>query len=105
MISVKTCEKIWICHREIISAEKLLADMERIEKEPGLDPHEKKLSDAFGRRRDLQLGVPSGENAHRLFNVSPHLAKSVIKAHKAKKEAELIDLNECARMELATEDD
>jgi hypothetical protein len=58
------------------------------------------LKDAFGRRQHLQLGIPSGENSHRLFQVAPQLAESVIRAHIAKTEAELAEAQEQARLEL-----
>ena len=64
------------------------------------DPHAEYLKDCFGRAQSLQLGIPSGENSHRLFNVSPSLAESVIKAHIADKRAELVEVNEDARIEM-----
>ena len=58
------------------------------------------LKDAFGRRRHLQLGIPSGENSHRLFDVPPPLAESVIRAHLAEQRKQLLLANERARIEL-----
>ena len=100
MISKKTCERIWSCHREIAAGEKLLSDLAEVEKNSKYGGHEEKLTDAFGREKDLQLGVPSGQNGHRLFNVAPELAKAVIRAHMANKQAELVEANEQARLEL-----
>ena len=100
MISQETAARIWECYREIKSAEKLLNDMKKAQEANRFEPYEQKLKDAFGRKTDLQLGVPSGENSHRLFNVSPKLAESVIFAHISNKKAELIEANEQARIEL-----
>lgn len=100
IIKKETAGKIWQCYREIESGEKLLKDMEQIEKKYPHDPHAQHLRDCFGRQRDLQLGIPNGENCHRLFNVSPKLAISVIKSHIATKKAELIEVNEQARIEI-----
>lgn len=106
MISDRTIEKIWHCKREIIAGEKLLADMETVreqEKERGnrMASTEPTLNDAFGRRQHLELGVPSGENGHRLFRVSPDLAACIIRTHIKNKTAELEEANEMARAELA----
>lgn len=107
MITRETAERIWIAYREIETAEKLLTDMakereDQFRWEQDKGKHEPTLKDAFGRRRHLQLGVPSGENSHRVFDVSPQLAESVIKAHIANKEKELVEAQESARMELMT---
>ena len=100
MITQKTAARIWECYREIQTAEKLLNDMARLEKEYNFEPAEQKLRNAFGKKKNLQLGIPSGENSHRLFDVSPYLAVSVINAHVANKKAELIEANEQAKIEL-----
>lgn len=104
MITRDTAEAIWECYREIAAAEKLLADMAEAEKEFDTDRerarYEPRLRDAFGRRADLQLGVPSGDACHRLFRVAPELAKACITAHIAQKRAELVEANERARLEL-----
>lgn len=103
MITQDTASAIWTAYREIESAKKLLADMEAERKKPfsDIDKHAPTLKDAFGRRQHLQLGIPSGETGHRLFQVSPQLAESVIRAHIATKEAELAEANERARIELS----
>jgi hypothetical protein len=104
MITRNTAERIWIAYREIESAEKLLADMAEIQVRDGIrDPHAPTLRDAFGRTKHLQLGVPSGENGHRLFEVSPVLAESCIRAHIEHKRAELAEANEAARIELSND--
>lgn len=100
MITAATAARIWNCYREMDAAEKLLEDMHDSLNSDRGSPEAGSLSDAFGRRRRLQLGVPSGENSHRLFNVDPHLAISVINAHIANKQAELVSANEQARIEL-----
>lgn len=104
MITQQTASDIWSAYREIECAEKLLADMEAERNKPFSEcsKHEPTLKDAFGRRRNLQLGIPSGETGHRLFDVQPQLAESVIRAHIAQKKSELAQANERARIELNT---
>jgi len=101
MITQQTAERIWCCYREIKAAEKILADMDAVKKEDWHNEHGERLRDAFGARRDLQLGVPSGNDGHRLFGVSPELARAVIVSHIAHQRAALVEMNEQARMELA----
>lgn len=100
MITKETCAAIWSAYREIEASEKLLADMKAERERAHADPHAPTLRDAFGRVRQLQLGIPSGENGHRIFDVSPVLAESVIRAHIEHKRAELAEANERARIEL-----
>ena len=101
MITQKTAELIWNAYREIQAGEKLLKDMEEARKvNTDIDRTEKTLKDAFGHRRHLQLGIPCGENGHRLFTVSPILGESVIRAHIAEKTKELAEANEIARLEV-----
>jgi hypothetical protein len=102
MITQKTIELIWRAQREITTGEQLLEDMKKVEEQNAHDPHAQHLKDAFGRRRELQLGIPSGNNAHRLLDVSPDLAKTIIVAHIEKNRAKLVEANECARIELET---
>jgi hypothetical protein len=105
MITQNTASDIWAAYREIEAAKKLLADMKAEREKPFIDrdKHAPTLEDAFGRKRQLQLGIPSGENGHRIYDVAPELAESVIRAHIAKKQAELADANERARIELSAE--
>jgi hypothetical protein len=107
MITQETCAAIWGAYREIAAAEKLLADMKEEREKPfsDRDKHAPTLKDAFGSRRHLQLGIPSGENGHRLFQVSPMLAEGVIRSHIAQKQAELVEANERARLELNGQND
>ncbi|RJR46037.1 MAG: hypothetical protein C4576_11450 [Desulfobacteraceae bacterium] len=86
--------------REIEAGEKLLADMKETREKERTRIGEPTLKDAFGRRRHLELGVPSGDNGHRIFQVAPQLAESIIRAHIAHKEAELKEANEQAWIEL-----
>ena len=102
MITPETCAAIYAAHREILAGEKLLADMKAERERAQADKYAATLRDAFGRVRQLQLGIPSGENGHRLFDVSPVLAESVIRAHIENKRAELVEANELARIELGS---
>lgn len=98
MLSMTTAMDIALVHREIDTAEKLLAQVEeQIDKRPFTDD----IRDHFGRvQNGLQLGVPSGDKAQRLFNVPWTLAKPVIEAHIANQRARLSVLSEKARIEL-----
>ena len=75
MIEQETAARIWQCYREIQAAKKLLEDMKKRKEDCPHDSHGQHLRDSFGRRQSLQLGIPSGENAHRLYDVSPELAE------------------------------
>lgn len=78
------------------SGNKLIEAMtESLEK--GEDPNPR---DAFGRRRSLTLGIPTGSGSERMVDVQPKLAISVIRAHIAEKLRELAEANEQARIEL-----
>lgn len=102
LITQETASLIWSAYREIEMGEKLLKDMEEALKWEA-DKTAPTLKDAFGRRQHLQLGIPSGNNAHRLFEVPPPLAESVIRAHIAEKRRQLTLANERARIELTAE--
>jgi len=104
MITRDTASDIWNAYREIEVGEKLLADMKSQREMMHVDKHAPTLRDAFGRVRQLQLGIPSGENAQRLLDVSPTLSESVIRAHIQNKRAELAEINERARIELGIND-
>lgn len=103
MVSQETAAAIWSAYREIAAAEKLLTDLAEEQRRASLDKHAPTLKDAFGHRRHLQLGVPTGESAHRLFDVRPTLADSVIRAHIGNQRAALAEANERARVELAAD--
>lgn len=105
MITQDTAARIWRAYREIDAAKKLQADLkETQEKEkarnPDIDKKAATLTDTWGRKRHLQLGIPSGDDSTRIFHVSPQLGESVIRAHIANMEAELREAQEQARMEL-----
>lgn len=86
MISKDTAYKAWCAYREIEVAEGLLAHLEEAAK--GREVPD--LRDSFGRRvHGLQLGVPSGDSGHRLYDVSPALAVAVLRAHVAEQQAVL----------------
>lgn len=106
MITQETAARIWNAHREIETAKKMLEDVAKGREKSfhDLDEHAPTLRDAFGHRRHFQLGVPSGENGHRLFEVSPVLAESCIRAHIENKRRDLAEANEAARIELLSGD-
>jgi hypothetical protein len=97
MISKDTATDIALAYREVETAEKLLAEIaDALGKRQMPD-----IRDAFGRPQGgLQLGVPSGENGQRLFNVPWSLAKPVIEAHIALHRSRISALAEKARIEL-----
>lgn len=100
MISVETATSIACAYREIETGEKLLAEIEQIIKDRAGRGDDHDIRDAFGRRQEgLQLGVPSGNNGHRLFNVPWTLARPVIEAHIASQRAILRALNETALLQ------
>ena len=102
-ISLDTIKMLYQAYREIAAGEKLLADMEEIRKREHIDDkYAATIKDAFGTRRQLQLGIPSGNDGHRLLDVSPVLAESCIRAHIEQKRKELSDANERARIELGS---
>ena len=98
MISQKTAMDIALAYREVETAEKLLAEItDSMSRREGVD-----IRDAFGRHQDgLQLGVPHGNNGHRLFNVPWTLAKPVIEMHIAQQRAIIAALSEKAAVEMA----
>lgn len=100
MITQETAALIYSAYREIEAGQKLLDDMKAIREREHLDKTAPTIKDAFGNRRHLQLGIPSGENSHRILDVSPVLAESVIRAHIENKRATLAELQECARIEM-----
>lgn len=100
MITKDTAAAIWSAYREIEAGEKLLEDMLKERERLQLDKLAPTLRDHFGRVRQLELGIPSGESGHRILGVSPVLAESVIRAHIQNKRAELATVNEQARIEL-----
>lgn len=96
MITKQTAMDIALAYREIDSAEELLKTIsEAISRLTEPD-----IRDAFGRPTGgLQLGVPSGDNSRRLFNVPWPLAKIVIEAHLAAQRQIVAALNAKALIE------
>lgn len=99
MISRETAAKIWNAYREIEAAEKLLIKVEETVKDFETDNSLPSLKDISREARRFEFGVPSGENSHRLFGVSPTLAEAVIREHIDNKKEELLKANEQARIE------
>lgn len=98
LISKETATDIALAYRELEAAEKLLQDV----REATDNLRHKDIRDAFGRvQHGLQLGVPSGDNSTRLYNVPYPLAIPVIETHIAHHKAKLSALSEKARQELA----
>ncbi len=97
MITKETAAKIAYAYSEIEAAEELLKgladELGRLQ--------EPDFRDNFGRRRGLQLGVPSGSSGHRLLDVAPRLAKIIIKAHIDDKKSEIEALCMTAKRELS----
>jgi hypothetical protein len=102
MIAYDTAMAIACAYREVETAEKLLAEITETMGATHRDPPD--IRDAFGRRQDgLQLGVPSGSNGHRLFNVPWALARPVIEAHIASQKAIISALGAKAFVELTND--
>lgn len=96
-ISKDTAMDIALAYREVETAEKLLAKITE-----GMANREvPDMRDAFGRQAaGLQLGVPSGDTGHRLFDVPWSLAKPIIETHIARQRALIATLTAKAREEM-----
>ena len=96
-ISAETSTAIAYAHREIETAQNLLeeiTDAIRNRAEPD-------IRDPFGRRQGgLQLGVPTGANGHRLFNVPWSVCKPVLEMHIAQQRAAIDVLSQTALAEM-----
>ena len=99
-ISKQTAMDIALAYREVEAGEGLLNDVRE-----AIDAHgrrETDIRDAFGRtQHGLQLGVPSGNNGHRLFSVPFGLAIPIIETHIAQQQAKIAILTEKAQVEIA----
>ena len=96
MIAKETAMDIALAYREVEAAEQLLADI--VEAQERFEAPD--IRDAFGRLQGgLQLGVPSGNSGHRLFNVPWTLARPIIEAHIAQQRSLIATLSEKARIE------
>lgn len=96
MITKETAQKIWSCHDGIERSDKLMADMKDELEKTG----DERLIDAFGRKKGLELGVPCGDDGHRIFNVRIDLAIQVIESHTEEQEAELKELEAIVKIEM-----
>lgn len=96
MITYETAKQIAIAYEEIKAARELLGVLEKAK----ASREEPDLRDTFGRQQKIQMGVPSGQNSHRLFHVENELATYVIDAHIAQLGARLGALNSKAATEL-----
>lgn len=96
MITKETARKIHNCHQQIENGKKLIEDMKEALESSG----EPKLEDAFGGRRDLELGVPSGRSAHRIFGVRFDLGVKIIKEHIKDQRKKLKKLKGVAELEI-----
>jgi hypothetical protein len=102
MITAQTAMDIALAYREIETAEKLLAEI-MVARARYQAPD---IRDAFGRSQNgLQLGVPSGQNGHRLYNVPWEIVKPVIELHIAHHKARVAALSATAAVELARDTD
>jgi hypothetical protein len=96
-ISEETARKIDIAYREVEVGEKLLSEINQALSQRMIPD----IRDDFGRQSPcLQLGIPSGNNSHRLFNVEWSLSIPIIEAHVAKQRAIIAALSEKARTEI-----
>jgi|1185.fasta_scaffold00001_53 hypothetical protein len=99
MITKETCVKIWNAWNEIEKSEQLIKDMaERLSEDEAKNPPT--LYNAFGDKKGLQLGVPSGKDSHQIFGVSIELGVQVIEAHIEKNKKRLEELKAIAKIEL-----
>lgn len=100
MIGAKTSMDIAFAWREVETAEKLLAEIEKDVEFRGRETAPD-IRDAFGRlQRGLQLGVPSGQNGHKLYNVPWELCRPIIEAHIARQKSLIATLSAKAIIEM-----
>lgn len=95
-ITAQTAIDIARAHREIEAATALLDEVKLAQS----DSRPVDVRDHFGRVRGCQLGVPSGDNGHRILDLSWELAVPIIEAHIAQKQAALVAFSEKARTEI-----
>lgn len=96
MITKATAANIYNAHYEIEKSEKLLDDLQKAMNKSG----ELKLSDAFGNKNGLTLGVPTSSSSHSLYDVSESIAIAVIKQNIEDKKKRLDELMLIAADEL-----
>lgn len=93
IISFETAQKIAFAHSEMRAARTLI---EQIKQKSPYDDLPDIRDDFGGRRGALQLGVPSGNASHRLYNVDYNLAVPILEAHVAKQYATILSLTQQA---------
>lgn len=96
MITKQTAHEILLAYQDIENGESMLKVMQDATKEGSLP----EMRDAFGKLKQLQLGIPSSPTSTRLIDVHPKLAIQIIKAHVAEKQAALQVLGERVKTEL-----
>lgn len=97
MISKQTAMDIALAYREVETAEALLQKITE-DRSRRAAPD---IRDAFGRLSDgLQLGVPSGQSGHTLYQVPWSLCRPIIETHIARQKAIIATLSEKARSEI-----
>ena len=100
MITKDTAMSIALAYREVETAEALLKQIEETRKNRRDDPD---IRDPFGRQQDgLQLGVQTGDNGQRLFNVPWSMARPILETHIAQQRAIIATLSEKARIEIGS---
>lgn len=99
-ISMDTLERIYRAKRDIDAANSLIKLIDEHVAERKRDTSSRWIKDAFGRERQMELGVPMESGSLRCYSVAPELASVVLRAHVARQEALLAEANECARVEL-----
>ena len=99
MITKETATKIAWTHQQIEDSNKLISDMAEVLKNDE-EKTEPALYNAFGEKKGLQLGVPSGKGSHRIFDVNAALSVKIIEEHIKSKEKRLEELMAIATIEL-----
>lgn len=100
MISKQTATDIALAYREVEAAEALLESVVRAHKNREVPD----IRDAFGRLQSgLQLGVPSGNSSHRLYDVPWTLVQPVLEALIAMHRSKIQALSQKARHEIERE--
>lgn len=98
MITKQTAERIYYAYSEIEKAKELIKDIKQSLETATNDTHT--LLDRARGRRVIEMGVPSGGNGHRIFDVPLPVATKVIDAHIAANEEKLKELMAIAEIEL-----
>jgi len=99
MITKETCVKIWNCWQQIDNSETLLKNMaEKLIKDKEKTPPT--LHNAFGENVGLQLGIPSGNETYRLYNINLELSTKVIETHIEEQKRKLKELEAICKIEL-----